>query len=87
MKTAQSSGKILKPILFLILGLFLIGVAWRMSTRSAGQQKINHQRQEFFTATAIQLLNEEQQRNQEAVDRARSQPFCGFVPKVIFHFN
>ena len=50
-----------------------------MTKNLSEQHKIRKQRQEFFAASAIQLLDKEQQRNQEAIDRARDRLDTNFA--------
>jgi hypothetical protein len=89
MKTEQGTASVRKPVLFLVLGVILVGVAWWLThpTREEQEiqrwlqeeQKIQHQRQEFFASHGIQLLSQEEQRDREAMERAGQQLASDFA--------
>ena len=73
------TSRILKPAMFLIFGLILIGVAWWLTKPVDEKQNIQRQRHEFFTVTGIQILNQEEERNRAAMERARQQLASNFA--------
>jgi hypothetical protein len=79
LKTERNSASILKPVLFLVLGIILMGVAWWSTDHGSGKQKIKRQRREFFATNGIALSNQEEQRNREAMERARQQLASDFA--------
>lgn len=79
MRTESNAGNIVKPVLFLLAGLIMVGVAWWLTRPDPVKEKTQRQRQEFFVLTGSQLLNQEEQRNREAVERARRQIEANFA--------
>ncbi|MEI6394530.1 MAG: hypothetical protein WCT12_25915 [Verrucomicrobiota bacterium] len=73
MKAEEYSKSITKLALLLILGVIMIGVAWLMTRPNGDKQKLHRQRQEFFALTGAQLLGQEEQRNRDAIERAKGQ--------------
>lgn len=71
MRAERNSASILKPVLFLTLGFFMIGVAWWLAARGSGKQRVKHQRQEFFASQAADLVVLDEKRNREAMNLAR----------------
>jgi hypothetical protein len=51
----------------------MMGAAWWLMEHGPGKQKVKRQRREFFATNGVQLLNREEQRNREAMERARQQ--------------
>jgi hypothetical protein len=48
-----------------------MGVAWWIARPGTPRRDTARERQDFFATNVVQLLNEEEHRNQEAIDRAR----------------
>jgi len=49
----------------------MIGIAWWLAVLGPAMAKTKQQRQEFFDASVAPLLNQEEQNNREAIERAR----------------
>ncbi|MGA2862944.1 MAG: hypothetical protein ABSF95_00485 [Verrucomicrobiota bacterium] len=73
MKTGRNTASILKPVLFLIVGLVMVGAAWWLTKLNRERQKIKRQRQEFLASQGVELLGVEEKRNREAMDLAQQQ--------------
>jgi hypothetical protein len=79
MTSESTRPKLVQPILFLVLGLAMVAAAWLMTRPNPEKKKIQRQKQEFFAVTGSQLLNQEAQRNREAMERARRQLAANFA--------
>lgn len=79
MKTQASSGSAVKPVLLLGLGLLMLAAAWWPAKHRPDKPTIQRQRQAFFAANAFRLLDQEEQRNRQAMERARQQVASDFA--------
>jgi hypothetical protein len=70
MKPERKLAGPIKPWLFLILGLAMIGAGWWLAALPKAQ-KVKRQRQEFFASQATELLALEEERNRAAMELAR----------------
>ena len=79
MKTKAQTKSILTPALFLMLGIILIGAAWLMTRPRQDKLNLKRQRQEFFALNGAQILGQEEQRNRDAMQRAKRQLAAHFA--------